>query len=119
VSQGYLENGFRLGQWVGVQRTTYKTGQLSADRVARLEEVPGWSWNPHRDSWAEGFGYLCRFVQREGHSRVPQTQVEDAYRLGQWVGVQRTTYKTGQLAADRVARLEALPDWRWNTRKEA
>ena len=30
----------------------------------------------------------------------------------------KRTYRTGKLAADRVSRLEALPGWSWNWRKE-
>jgi hypothetical protein len=118
VPSGLLEDGYRLGQWVTVQRRTHKTGKLESARVARLETLPGWTWEPVADQWEEGFRYLYRFAERERHSRVPQKHLEDGYRLGQWVTVQRTMYKTGQIPADRVARLEALPGWSWNPRKE-
>lgn len=49
---------------------------------------------------------------------MPKNYVEDGYRLGRWVGVQRRTYKAGRVAADRIAQLEALPGWSWNTKAE-
>jgi superfamily II DNA or RNA helicase len=37
-----------LGAWVSHQRQYYKKKSLSADRVKRLESLPGWSWNPKK-----------------------------------------------------------------------
>jgi hypothetical protein len=56
------------------------------------------------------------FVRREHHARVPTSQLEEGYRLGQWVAVQRTTYAKGKLSEARVRRLEALEGWTWRPR---
>jgi hypothetical protein len=63
-------------------------------------------------------GLVCQFVEREGHPRVTKGYLEGGYRLGQWVGVQRGRYTTGRITADRIARLQALPGWSWNTKVE-
>jgi hypothetical protein len=55
------------------------------------------------------------FVNREGHTRVPQRFIESGYRLGQWVNIQRTVHAKGKLSPDRATRLEALPGWVWPT----
>ena len=46
VPAGHVEAGFRLGQWVKVQRRSHPT--MSADRAARLEALPGWTWEARR-----------------------------------------------------------------------
>jgi hypothetical protein len=86
VPQKHIENGFRLGQWVGVQRGNADT--LSAPRRQQLDEL-GFVWDPVETDWAEGFRYLTIYKQREGHCRVPATHKENGFRLGQWVVIQR------------------------------
>jgi hypothetical protein len=104
------DHGYRLGQWVGVQRRTKNT--MALDRRQRLEELLGWSWDPLSDQWEEGFSYLEEFSERERHCQIPQTfKTDDGYRLGQWVAVQRRT--KNKMALDRRQRLQALPGWVW------
>ncbi|MGO9747678.1 MAG: Helicase associated domain protein [Mycobacterium sp.] len=112
--QRYVENGLRLGQWVAVQRNYRET--VSPERVALLEALPGWSWNPFEDKWEEGFTSLLRFVRREGHAGVPKDHIEDGSNLGRWTSHQRA--KRGSLSRDRRKRLEALPGWNWDLRAD-
>jgi superfamily II DNA or RNA helicase len=115
VPASYVEDGYRLGQWVGTQRAGYRAGRLSGERAARLEALPGWDWDPFGTDWENGFSHLERFATREGHTRVPAGYVEDGYRLGQWVKTQCVTYRAGRLSGERAARLKALPGWNWGT----
>ena len=39
------QNGVALRAWVNRQRTTYKKGQLSQERITRLEGLVGWMWS--------------------------------------------------------------------------
>ncbi|NCV23368.1 MAG: helicase, partial [Chloroflexi bacterium] len=65
------------------------------------------------DTWEFWFGLLEAYVAGKGHCRVPKDHVTgDGYRLGQWVGVQRTKRTT--VPAERKSRLEALPGWTWD-----
>ena len=113
----HVENGYNLGQWVIAQRAANAKGRLASDRVARLEAIRGWTWDARETNWEQGFSSLCRYVEREGDARVPGQFVEDGYNLGQWIGNQRTHYKNGKVASDRVARLEAVRGWTWNARE--
>jgi hypothetical protein len=109
-----LVDGFRLGQWINVQRTFFDSGRLSAERIARLEAVPGWTWNPYEDDWETWFRVLERFVVEHGTARVLLDTVVGEVQLGQWVGVQRANFSRGKLSAARIARLEALNGWTWD-----
>ena len=114
VPVSHVESSQRLGMWAGKQRSAHARGVLTRERAAMLESLPGWSWDPHGDSWARGFAALARFVEREGHARVPDSHIEAGQRLGTWVGVQRRAYKEGGLRSEKAALLEGLPGWSWD-----
>uniref|UniRef100_UPI0015C42E1C helicase associated domain-containing protein n=1 Tax=Mycobacterium avium TaxID=1764 RepID=UPI0015C42E1C len=49
-------DGIKLGQWARDQRRKYRQGRVSAERVARLEALPGWAWSDRLDEqWERGF----------------------------------------------------------------
>ena len=80
---------------------------MAAERVARLEGLSGWVWDALETMWEEGFAHLEQYVAAHGDTRVSQAfKTEDGYPLGTWVGKQRSRHN--RLAAERVARLEAL-----------
>ena len=110
----WREDDYRLGEWVAVQRRAFNQGKLAPERRAKLEGHPGWTWRPDEAAWEKGFGHLQRFVEREGHARVPAQWRESGFRLGSWVGTQRGTHRQGTLDPVRRARLEAVPGWAWN-----
>jgi Helicase associated domain len=61
-------------------------------------------------AWENGIAELTKFKAREGHCLVPRDYVERAYKLGQWVSVQRYS-----ISAERRRRLDAIWfvwDWR-------
>ena len=45
LSQNAEYHGFKLGNWVGRQRTAKKKGTLSLERIKHLEEA-GMIWDP-------------------------------------------------------------------------
>jgi hypothetical protein len=86
-----------LGSWCNQQR--YKKGQLSEERIARLEAI-GFCWNPHDVAWEQKFAELVAYKKVHGHCNVPSRNP-----LGNWCQNQRT--KKGRLSQERIARLEA------------
>ncbi len=119
VLRRHVEDGFKLGEWVGTQRTTYKRGKLPGGRRQALEALEGWTWDPHDGAWREGLDHVKRFVEREGHARVPNKHVEDGFRLGVWVNSRRTDYKRDELSPERREALEAFDGWTWDTHDAA
>ena len=95
---------------------------MTADRKARLEALPGWTWDVIETQWEEGFARLEAYVADKGHGRVPANHVTgDGYRLGSWVNVQRTHHGRPRpdrvtMSSERKSRLEALPGWTWDAR---
>ena len=117
VSSGGTFQGFPLGRWVSRQRVARSKGELSTDRIARLESLSGWVWDDIAARWEEGFNHLLAYVAERGTARVPFSyRSPDGLRLGQWINVQRNAYVAGTLTDDRRERLEQLKGWSWNSR---
>lgn len=117
VPSGGTFQGFPLGRWVSRQRVARSKGELSTDRIARLESLSGWAWDDIAARWEEGFNHLLAYVAERGTARVPFSyRNPDGLRLGQWINVQRNAYAAGTLTDDRRERLEQLKGWSWNSR---
>lgn len=109
----YVINGFKLGIWVNTQRQNW--AKLDDDRRSRLQQLPGWTLNTKVTQWEEGFEYLTAYVEENGTALVPAEYIFRGFRLGQWVAVQRSTWKS--LREDRKQRLAALPGWAVSVRE--
>lgn len=119
VLQSYEDDdGYQLGNWVSMQRVNHARRTLDADRQRRLLSLIGWSWKPKIDRWEEGFRNLLKYVDRAGHARVPASHIDDGYRIGTWVEVQRRAHDNGYLDAEFERRLESLPGWTWDPRAD-
>jgi hypothetical protein len=86
VPDKWIENGFRLGQWVGVQRRSRDT--IPEEKLRRLDEL-GFVWDARGAIRKEGFTYLVVYKSREGDCAVPVSHKESGFMLGRWVDRQR------------------------------
>jgi superfamily II DNA or RNA helicase len=108
-----LYKGQKLFFWTQMQRQRYKKGILEQDRIAKLESLPGWTWNPKDDTWEEWFEILNRYTLSVGNCRVPQSHLYESKNLGRWVSKQRSRYRKGELESDRTKDLESIQGWTW------
>ncbi|OHU47256.1 hypothetical protein BKG82_26745 [Mycobacteroides chelonae] len=105
--------GYQLGRWVHHQRGIYARGQLSSDRVRRLEEIDIWIWSQRDADWESSFEALKTFIRAHGQLPPSDYVTAEGYGLGVWTKKQRTKYAKGQLAQQHVDRLERLDVWTW------
>ena len=114
VNQGFLtSDGYHLGQWIGVQRTTRDS--MTAERKERLEALPGWTWEARAEQWEEGFNRLKNHIENGGNCLVARSyKTADGYSLGGWIHKQRGL--KDRMNVERKVRLEALPGWVWHSR---
>ena len=98
----------QLGKWVNHQRSSYKDGKLSQDRIDRLSSI-GFKWVlVEKVPWEIRFKELVEYKANHGDCNVPQSQG----KLGKWVDRQRSNHKDGTLPQDRINRLNGMGfDW--------
>lgn len=113
VPISHVENGYKLGSWVSVQR---KSGEVMPSERKRRLDALGFDWDPLASAWEEGFAELEKFKAREGHLRVPQRFQTERVSLGSWVGKQRQDKDT--MRSDRKQRLDAI-GFIWDPRAAA
>jgi hypothetical protein len=89
------------GIWARKQRARRDT--MSAERKAKLEALPWWSWSRYTDEWETKLSVVVAYY--EEHGRVPPPSTPG----GSWVRKQRV--RRGLLADERKARLEEMPWW--------
>jgi hypothetical protein len=107
-------DGYELGIWVSTQR--YVKDKMSHERIAKLEALPGWTWDSFDAQWDEGIGRLEAFIEEEGHAMVPSRYVtSDGFPLGKWVSHRRA--ERGKLSKSKITKLGALPGWVWDILK--
>ena len=109
------EDGYNLGNWVSSQRTDYKNGQLSSDRIQQLEKIEGWIWDPIEWGFQEGMKKLKEYVKKNHHAKVPARYTDESgFNLGNWVVRQRKAYKNGKLSSDHIQEFKKVKGWIWD-----
>ena len=105
VPQQWSENK-RLATWVGTQRTRWKRGLLSADKIQMLERI-GFEWSIGLGTWDERFQELCDYKTAHQNCRVP-TRWKENRTLASWVVEQRYDRRKGKLRGDYEQRLTEI-----------
>lgn len=95
-----------LARWLAAQRRLHQKGRLSAERARRLEQA-GVRWTSREQKWEAKYSELQAWRRTHGDCNVPMA-AEKGGALARWVSAQRAGFKSGRLAAERIARLEAI-----------
>ena len=111
------DDGFALGAWVNAQRRYFKAGELSQNRIEKLENLSGWSWDPFEDAWNSAFEIFKEYYSANQTTVIGKDIYVKGFGLGSWVHTQRQNKK--RLSADKISKLEELTGWMWNPRQEA
>ena len=119
VLTGTVVNGRKLDIWVSEQRSRYKLGLIRADRVAKLEALPGWHWRVLEEMWAAGYADLVEYTTEHPGRMPAQSETWRGKRIGQWVSVQRQAYRTNRLRGESIELLESLSGWSWSPHDDA
>jgi superfamily II DNA or RNA helicase len=115
VPIAHVESGYVLGNWVANARSFYRRKKLDPARVAKLEALTGWSWNPQKarseETWEAAVRLLRQYAKREGNLLVQHSHVEDGFALGFWVANHRR--RRAKLTEEQQQVLSDLPGWVW------
>ena len=109
-----IEDIKKVKTWINEQRTSYKRNKIPKYRIALLEEIDGWEWDPFTAEWEKKFEMLKEYVEINGHARVPRSHPE----LGSFIEVNRRNYRTNKIDPKRKQLLESLNGWVWNKKEE-
>jgi superfamily II DNA or RNA helicase len=109
------ENERHSAEWCSNQRTAYNKGLLAEERVLALQNTPGWSWVGLTD-WDQRRQIWQDIAQHLGCDPSSIAKQLDQRRAAKWCGTQRTAYKKGLLAEERVLALNKTPGWSWSRR---
>lgn len=116
VPISYKSGEINLGKWVSHKREKYGKGKLPKDEVLVFENsFPDWSWNPIQEDWEKNFQAFLKYVEKNGHARVPYDAIEDSQKIGIWLSNVKSRYKSGKVSKENIERLEnSHPTWTWN-----
>ena len=111
VKRYVTESGVRLGPWLKNQRAAYLKGELSSDKIQRLEAI-GMEWDGRNNrQWRQAYEAARQYFQEHGDLEVPyEYTTPDGLRLGQWMVRQRMAYKGTLSGKGKVNRKRLSPD---------
>ncbi|RGC07156.1 hypothetical protein DW905_00810 [Faecalibacterium prausnitzii] len=106
------KNDFALGEWIVYNRQRYLGGNLTQNRIERLEAI-GMVWSTSNDLWEQNYAAATQYYLERGDLEVPiKYETPSGFGLGVWLGAQRAAHKAGELPQEQVERLDALGmDW--------
>jgi len=107
-NQYVTDDGFKLGAWISNQKTKYKNGKLSTEKIAMLEKI-AICWNFNFEKWMYGFTQAKEYFKKYGNLDVSRGYISpEGYSLGMWIYSQRRAYRNGKLDNQKSKLLECV-----------
>ena len=101
------KNGYSLGQWVSNQRSQYKNGELTKEKIDLLNKI-GFNFNKKTLTWDDSYNLAKKHYEQYNTIDVKRGYIYEGYDLGLWISHQRSKYNTNQLSEDKINKLKLL-----------
>lgn len=106
------EKEFDLYEWVMSQRNKYRSGELSEDKIRKLEKIGmDWLTSVERD-WENHYDSAERYYRKHGTLTMPCTYVDESgFPLGMWlwrIRTNKTKLRTEGANGNQIERLRAI-----------
>ena len=97
----------RLGEWCHAQRRKHASGDLTADRTAAIQVLPGWEWQPDPAAavWRQQHTQITAWLAKHGPNPSEQSVDPHERRAARWLRQQQAAHQTGGLTDEQVALL--------------
>ena len=113
------KSGDNLGRWISRARLAYKKGDLSPDKIEKLNAID-MVWDAsidHEEKWNKWYPLAVEYRNEHGDLLVPQDyKTKSGEKLGQWISECRKDYKKGKLSPDQIEKLNVI-DMVWDVKE--
>jgi superfamily II DNA or RNA helicase len=97
-----------LGCWISTQRKNKKEGNLSKERIEKLESLKDWLWD-RLDDYNNNLSDLKEYIDE--NNSLPTLKTNK--KLTEWIYKRRADKKKGRLSKEKIKQLETLDHWKW------
>lgn len=95
---------YEIDRWIGNQRRLYNNGELSEDRIEKLNAV-GFVWDVYEYKWMLIYEELKNFMHSLGETLYKSSllkQYKGNTPLNRWVETQKRAFKANRLSENRL-----------------
>lgn len=107
VNKDLIFDGFRLGQWVSIQKLKYSRNELNIENIRSLNEL-GFIWNANDHTWFIRYNSYINYIKETGTTQVPKGLIFEDFDLSKWVSKQREAFSNDSIKLDRKHLLNEL-----------
>lgn len=111
IVQNTIYKNKNIGNWIHVQRGSYKNDTLSAERYEKLIEI-GLDFAPTSNRWEKAYSFAEEYYKEFHNLLVPTDFILHGFNLGRWISNQRQVFKGTRtdmaLSTIQIQRLEAI-----------